>query len=95
MQEIIIRLSSEAMIQSVFFGKGEFQKGSKSHEKLPQVVQLRAYQTLCKSVIRKRDEKILAVTRRDIVAAEARYHISCYTNYTRELHKNTWEQSKR
>ena len=29
------------------------------------------------------DEKILAVTSRDIVAAEAHYHHSCYKNYTR------------
>ena len=32
--------------------------------------------------IQKADERILAVTSRDIVAAEAHYHISCYKRYT-------------
>ena len=44
-------------IQSVFFCKGKFQKGPKSHEKLTQAVQLRAYQTLCNCAIQKEDER--------------------------------------
>ena len=47
-------------------------------------MQLRADQTLRKCAIQKGDEKILAVTSRDIVAAEAHYHVSCYKNYTRD-----------
>ena len=31
----------------------------------------------------KEEDAILAVTSREIVAAEAHYHISCYNNYTR------------
>ena len=46
-------------------------------------MQLRADQTLRECAIRKGDEKILAVTSRHIVAAEAHYHHSCYKNYTR------------
>jgi len=41
-----------------------------------------------KCVIRKGDEKILAVTNRDIVAVEALYLILCYKNYTRAKAKD-------
>ena len=53
-------------------------KGTKTREKLVQEVRLRADQTLRECAIQKADERILAVTSRDIVAAEAHYHISCY-----------------
>ena len=36
-----------------------------------------------KCAILNRDEKILAITSRDIVAAEAHYHCSCYKIYTK------------
>ena len=38
--------------------------------------------------IQKADERILAVTSRDIVAAEAHYHISCYKKYTVKVTAN-------
>lgn len=66
----------------IFCNKVKFQKHSKSCEKLTQAVQLRADQTLRECAIQKGDANILAVTR-DIVAAEAQYHVSCYKNYTR------------
>ena len=47
-------------------------------------MQLRADQTLHKCAIEKGDEKIIAATSREIVAAEAHYHVSCYKNYTRD-----------
>jgi hypothetical protein len=55
---------------------------------------LRADKTLRECAIQKRDDKILAVTSRDIVAAEANYHRSCYQAYTRlkkeeQLDENT------
>ena len=37
--------------------------------------------------VEKQDNRILAVTSRDIVAAEAHYHNSCYGNYTRKAVK--------
>ena len=37
---------------------------------------------------RKGDKEIIAVTHRDIVAAEAHYHRSCYRNYTRAKSEN-------
>lgn len=35
-------------------------------------------------MIRKGDDKVIAATSRDTVAAEAPYHRSCYRNYTRQ-----------
>ena len=81
------RSSSQARVYDptcIFCSKDKFQKGSKSRGKLTQAVQLRADQTLRKCAIQKGDEKILAVTSRDIVTAEAHYHVSCYKNYTRD-----------
>ena len=67
----------------IFCGKAKYIKGSKTREKLTQAVQLRADRTLREFATQKGDKNILAVTSRDIVAAEAHYHHSCYKNYTR------------
>lgn len=67
----------------IFCNKDKFIKGSKSREKLTQAVTLNADQTLRECATQKRDEKILAITSRDVVAAEAHYHRSCYKDYTR------------
>ena len=80
------RRSSESRVYDavcIFCNKVKFQKGSRSREKLTQAVQLRADETLRKCAILKGDEKILALTNRDIVAAEALYHCSCYKIYTK------------
>ena len=87
----LCRRSSESRIYGavcIFCNKVKFQKGSKSHEKLTPAVQLRAGQTVRESAIQKNDGKILTVTSRDIVAAKAHYHRSCYKNYTRMKTKN-------
>ena len=39
-------------------------------------------QTLHHCAILNNDARILAITRRDIVVAEAHYHASCYKSYT-------------
>lgn len=67
----------------IFCNKVKFLKGSKSCETLTQAIQLRADKTLRDCATQKKDERILALTCRDIVAAEAHYHFSCYRNYTR------------
>jgi len=59
------------------------QKGQKTREPLRQAEQLRVDHTLRKIAIEKSDAKILQLTSRDVVAAEARYHHSCYKVYTR------------
>ncbi len=82
----LCRRSSESRVYDavcIFCNKVKFQKGSKSREKLTQTFQLRADKTLRECAIQKNDGKILAVASRDIVAAEAHYHHSCYKNYTR------------
>ena len=63
-------------------------KGTKTREKLVQAVQLWADQTLRECGIQKADERILAVTSRDIVAAEAHYPISCYKKCTVKVTAN-------
>ena len=67
----------------IFCNKEKFVKGSKSREKLTQDVTLNADQTLRECATQKTDEKILAVTSRDVVAAGAHYHRSCHKEYTR------------
>ena len=84
------RSTSEARVYDqicIFCKKDKFLKGSKSREKLTQAVQLRADQTLRECATRKGDDKILSITNRDIVAAEAHYHVSCYKDYTRIMKK--------
>lgn len=56
-----------------------------------QATQLRSDLKLRDIATRKCDQKILKVTSRDIIAAEAHYHKTCYRNYTRprESQENT------
>jgi len=67
----------------IFCNKIKYQRNSKTREKLNQAVQLQTDQKLRECAIKKGDEHIIAVTSRDIVAAEAHHHASCYRNYTR------------
>lgn len=69
--------------ECIFCNRDKFQKTKKSREKLTKAVQLKTDHTLRQCAISKQDTKILAITSRDIVAAEAHYHASCYRNYTR------------
>ena len=71
----------EITIQSVSLCKGKFHKGSKSHESCA----AKGIPEHCAIV--QFDEKILVVTSRDIVSAEAHYLISCFKNYTRDSTK--------
>ena len=85
------RSSSESCIyeqECIFCGKVKYCKGSKTREKLSKAVDMRADKTLREYAIRKSDTKILAQTSRDIVAAEAQYHFSCYREYTRPITEN-------
>lgn len=78
--------SAEARIHvpvCIFRGREKFQKKRKSREKLIKAIQLKADRTLRQCAILKKDTKLLAVTIRDNVAAEAHYHASCYKSYTR------------
>ena len=56
-------------------------KGTSTCEKLIQARQLRVDEILRQCAVEKQDDKILAITIRDTVAAEAHYHNSCYRYY--------------
>ncbi len=58
-------------------------KGSRTRETVIHCLQLRGDQSVRDAAIRKCDEKILALTSREILAAEAHYHGSCYKLYTK------------
>lgn len=67
----------------IFCSKVKYKKHSNTRETLTLASQLRVDQTLRESAVRKGDGRMIALTSRDIVAAEAHYHTSCYRNYTR------------
>ena len=75
--------------QCIFCEKKEkFVKGSKSREGLTQARQLRVDDTVRKAAEIKHDKRILALASRELVAAEAHWHHSCYKNYTRTNSKS-------
>lgn len=63
--------------------ESKYKKGSRTRETLTQVVELRTDKKLRQIVIERGDKKIIGITSRDIVAAEACYDKSCYLTYTR------------
>lgn len=67
---------------------------NRTQEKLVKATQLRVDQTLRQIATARCDEKILAITSRDIVAAEAHYHRSCYRDYTRPAQQRQPEKSE-
>lgn len=67
----------------IFCNKVKYLKSSRTREKLTQAVQLRADQRVRDIAVQRGDERLIALTSRDIVAAEAHYHISCYKMYTK------------
>ncbi|KAI3388753.1 hypothetical protein SNEBB_003675, partial [Seison nebaliae] len=64
--------------------KTKYLTGSKSREPLMQSLELRSDAKVRQVAIEKLDNKILAITSQNIVAAEAHYHKTCYRNYTRD-----------
>ena len=62
---------------------GKYAKGKDVREKLIQCIDLRAEENIRKTALAKNDSKLLAIVSRDLVAAEACYHGTCYREYTR------------
>ena len=60
-----------------------FLKKLRTWEKLTKALTLIADEKLRKIAIERQDENVIASTSRDIVAAEAHYHVYCYRNCTR------------
>ena len=69
----------------VFCEKAKYLKGTKTREALIQCVDLRADSTIRRAAVGKNDPRILAIVTRELVAAEACYHKSCYRDYTRNV----------
>lgn len=62
--------------------KSKYVGGSNTRETLLQSRELRSDDTIRRAAQDKLDQKMLAITSRDLVAAEAHYHKSCYRKYT-------------
>ena len=56
---------------------------TRNRETLVQCRDLRAYHSIRKSAMLKKDSRILAIASREIIAAEACYHRTCFKGYTR------------
>lgn len=69
----------------VFCNKTKYLKGTKTREALIQCVDMRADERIRRAALSKSDSKILAIVARELVAAEACYHKSCYCDYTRNV----------
>ena len=67
----------------IFCQRDKYKKGSRNRENLTQCRDLRADQSIREAAITKHDTRILAEVSRELVAAEAWYHRSCYREYTR------------
>ena len=63
--------------------KSKYLKGTRNREPLVQCRDLRVDHSIRKSAMKKKDSRILAIASREIVAAEACYHRTCYKSYTR------------
>lgn len=71
----------------IFCEKGnKYIKKLKSREPLIQASELRADEKVRAMATLKMDNKILAVTSRELIAAEAHYHKTYYRDYTREYY---------
>ena len=67
----------------IFCEKEKYRKGTKSREPVVKCTELRCDQRIRECAILKKDTKITAIASRDMVAAEAHYHHSCYRMYTK------------
>jgi hypothetical protein len=68
----------------IFCDKVEkYLKGQHSKETLVQCKQLRADVAVRQAAVRKMDDRIVSIVSREMVAAEAHYHRSCYRQYTK------------
>ena len=63
--------------------KSKYLKGTRNREPLVQCRDLPADHSIRKSAMKKKDGRILAIASREIVAADACYHRTCYKGYTR------------
>ena len=65
--------------------KTKYKKNSRTKETLIKCSEFRGDDSIRKAALHKKDQRILALASRELVAAEAHYHRSCYVIYTRCL----------
>ena len=90
-EESLRRVSRAAPSKSVVYDENcifcekssKYMKGQKTREPLIQCSELRADDRIRKAAVTKLDQRMLAITSRELVAAEGHYHRSCYRAYTR------------
>ena len=75
--------------------KSKYIKSSRNREHLIQCTDLRADDSIRTIAISKGDTRIIALVSRELVAAEACYHRSCYRDYTRPKTNNSNEIQNR
>ena len=69
--------------------ESKYLPGSNTRDTLQQARELRSDEKVRNVAQAKLDQRILAITSRELVAIEAHYHRSCYRNYTREAKEKT------
>ena len=82
----------------IFCKRTRYNRRSGTREPLIQAVDTRSDRTLRDIATQRQDLHMLAVTSREIVAAEAHYHRTCYREYTRNptrLHHAEQKQTKK
>ena len=62
----------------------KYLKGKRTRENLVQCVDLRADSAIREAAEKKSDGKVIALCSRELVAAEAKYHRSCYRAYIKD-----------
>ena len=67
----------------------QYIKNSRTKETLVQANELRADKKVRAVATARMDEKILAITSRELLAAEAHYHRTCYRDYTRAYYSKS------
>ena len=65
----------------IFCQKSKYKKGENTRERLVTCCELRVDKTLYDKAVEKRDSQMLGILSRELVAAEAHYHRSCYRDY--------------
>ena len=69
--------------------QNKYLKRDRSREPLIQCCELRSDASIRTAALQKNDGRILALASRELVAAEAHYHRSCYREYTRICNRRT------
>ena len=75
--------------QCIFRNKRKTLPKSSTTEKLLSCMEMRADKQIRKRSEEKNDQRIMSICSDELIAKEAKYHKSCYRNYTRERYTRT------